>query len=264
MNSSKGWRVFLGSFTLLVISYLIYLIRYPMWNYFSFVEPIFIFSFLSYFIIFLVALILLKKDSKKSLISVFKNKGNFMILLGLFFALLYLGLWYLISISLGSKIEFNPPMTLRGFQNYAVTSLPLAFGLYLAFALFGAFAEETAYRGYVQTRISANYGPVVGIFVSTLFFSLQHIHVFETNWIVQFFQTQFFHVFLFGIFGGYLFFKSNENIWSVVAMHAFSNAYSVSVPIVVTHTFPFTFYIAEIASFTVMILILHYLPLEND
>jgi hypothetical protein len=35
------------------------------------------------------------------------------------------------------------------------------------------------------------------------------------------------------------------------------------VPIVVTHIFPFTFYVAEIVSFVVMILILHYLPLKE-
>jgi membrane protease YdiL (CAAX protease family) len=263
MNSLKELRVFLGSFILLIVSYIIYFVRYPMWNLFSVVEPIFIFSFLSYFIVFIIALILLKKDSRKSLLRVFKNKGSFMILMGVFFAIFYLVVWYLISISLGSKIEFNSLLTLRGFESYAVVSLPLAFGLYLAFALFGAFAEEVAYRGYIQTRISSTYGPVLGIFVFTLFFSLQHIHIFEMSWIVQFFQTQFFHVFLFGIFGGCLFLKSKENIWSVFAMHAFSNAYIVSVPIVVIHIFPFTFYIAEITSFAAMIFLLKYLHDKN-
>jgi len=46
-------------------------------------------------------------------------------------------------------------------------------------------------------------------------------------------------------------------------MHAFSNAYSDSVPIVVTHTFPFNFYVAEIANFTIMILLLRYLQFKN-
>ncbi len=186
-----------------------------------------------------------------------------MVLVGLLFALLHLGLWYLISFGLGSKIEFASFPSFSGFENYAVYSIPLAFGLYLAFAVFGAFAEEVAYRGYVQTRMSSKYGPVLGIFIATLFFSFQHIHVFQVSWIIQFFQTQFFHVFLFSIFGGYLFLKSKENIWSVFAMHGFTNAFSVTVPIVVTHSFQFTYYVAEIASFTVMILLLRYLPLKN-
>ena len=260
MNSSRGWRVFLGSFILLIISYLIYFVRYPMWNFFSAIEPIFVFSFLSYFVVFIIALILLKKDSGKSLSSVFKKKDSFMILMGFVFALLYLGLWYLISLVLGSKIEFNSFPSLTGFEDYAVFSLPLAFGLYLAFSIFGAFTEEVAYRGYVQTRISSKYGPLLGILGSTLFFSLQHIHVFQSGWITQFIQNQLLHVVLFGIFVGYLFLKSKENIRSVFAFHFVLNFFSVVVPIVVTHAFPFTFYIAEIVSFTVLILLLHFLP----
>jgi len=262
MSKEKGWRVLLGSFILLIVSYLINFLRYPMWQSFLSVEVINAVEILSSFIILLVALLLLKKDSKKLLATVFENKGSRMILVGLAFGLLYLGLYYLISFLLGSRFEFGSFPNLRGFESYAVYSLPLAFGLYLLFSVFGAFAEEVAYRGYVQTRVSGRYGYIIGIVVSAFFFSLQHIHVYQTAWIARFFQIQFFHVLLFGIFGGYLFFKSKENIWCVFSMHALTNAYSVSVPIVVTDAFPFTFYAAEIVSFTVMILLLRYLPLR--
>lgn len=262
-ENEKGWRVFLGSFVLLIVSYLIYFIRYPMWQSFVSVEVINVIEILSSFIILLVTLLLLKKDSKKSFSRVFANKGSIMILVGLGFGLLYLGLYYLISFFLGSRLEFGSFPSLRGFESYAVYSVPLAFALYLAFSIFGGFAEEVAYRGYVQTRISSRYGYVAGIIVSTLFFSFQHIHIFQISWLMQFFQTQFFHVMLFGIFGGYLFFKSKENIWCVFSMHALTNAYSVSVPIIVIDAFQFTFYIAEIASFTVMFLLLRHMPLRN-
>jgi membrane protease YdiL (CAAX protease family) len=263
MSFEKSWRVFLGSFILLIVSYLIYFIRYPMWKSFVSVEVISVLLMLSYLIVLLIALFLLKKDSKKSLSSVFRNKGNLFILIGLAFGLIYLGLFYFISFLLGSTFEFTSFPNLTGFESYAVYSVWSAFILYLSFSVFGAFAEEVAYRGYVQTRISGRYGYLIGILVSSLFFSLQHIHVFQVSWLVQFFQMQFFHVFLFGIFGGYLFFKSNENIWSVFAMHALGNVFSVSLPIIVTHAFPFTFYVAEIVSFAVMILLLRYLPLKN-
>jgi len=263
MKTEKAWRVILGSFLLLILSYLIYFLRYPMWNFFSYIEPIFVFSFLSYFIILIAALLLLKKDSVKSLSGVFRNKGTSIILMGLIFALLYLGLWYLISFGLGSKIEFTSFPNLTGFEDYTVLSLPLAFGLYLTFAVFGAFAEEVAYRGYVQTRISSKFGDFVGILVATLFFSLQHIHVFQSGWVLQFLQKQLLHVILFGIFIGYLFLKSKENIWSVFSFHGFLNFFGVTVPIVITHSFPHTFYIAEIISFAVIILLLHYLPLKE-
>ena len=263
MNSEKGLRAFLGSFILLTVSYLIYVIRYPMWQSFVRVEIISVLSILSYFIVFLVTLFLFKKDSKKSLSGVFKNKGSIMIRVGLAFGVLYLGLWYGISLFLGSSLDFTSFPSLRGFESYAVYSIPLAFALYLLFSVFGAFAEEVAYRGYVQTRISRRYGDVIGIVASTLFFSFQHVHIFQVSWLIQFFQTPFVHAFLFGIFSGYLYFKSKENIWCIFSFHAFLNIFSVTVPIVVTHSFQFTFYIAEIASFTAMILLLRYLPLNN-
>jgi len=200
--------------------------------------------------------ILVEERFEKDPFSGFQICSVSTIIAGIFFALLYLGLWYLISFLLGSKFEFTSSTILRDYGAYSIYSLPLAFTLYLVFSVFGAFAEEVAYRGYVQTRISARYGYIVGILISALFFSLQHIHVFQTGWLIQFFQTQFFHVFLFGIFVGYLFFKSKENIWSVFSMHALINAFSVSVPIVIIATFPFANQLAEIASFTVMILFL--------
>jgi membrane protease YdiL (CAAX protease family) len=264
MNSEKGWRVLLGPFIILIISFLIYFIRYPLWQYFTAIEPIFVMLILSYLIVLVVAIFLLKQDSKKSLSNVFNNCNIRMILVGLFFWLVYLGLWYSISFLLGSKFEFKSSTILRDYETRTFYSLPLAFVLYLGFSFFGAFAEEVAYRGYVQTRISSRFGYVVGIIVATLFFSLEHIHIFQPSWIVKFFETQFLHVLLFGIFVGYLFFKSKENIWSVFSFHALLNIFSVSVPIVVTHTFPFTYYIAEISSFTAMILLLRYLPLRNN
>jgi len=231
-----------------------------MWQYFTAIEPIFGMSILSYLIVLIVALFLLKKDSKKSLSKVFKNSGNSMIIVGMIFALIYLGLWYLISFLLGSKFEFTSSTIQRDYETYTFYSLPLAFTLYLGFSVFGAFAEEVAYRGYVQTRISSRFGYVVGIIVATLFFSLEHIHIFQPSWILKFFETQFLHVLLFGIFVGYLFFKSKNNIWSVFSFHALLNVFSVSVPIVVTPKFEFAYHIAETASFMTLILLLNFLP----
>jgi membrane protease YdiL (CAAX protease family) len=262
MTNEKAWRVFLGSIVLLIVSYVIYYIRYPMWQLFSTLEPIFVIMFLSYFIIFIVALSLFRKDSKKSISDVFKNNSNLMILVGLLFSLLYLGLYYLISYGLGSSIELGSFPNLRGYEDYSAYSVGLVFVLYLLFSVFGAFAEEVAYRGYVQTRISAKYGALIGVIASTVFFSLEHIHVFQTGWISQFIQNQLLHVVLFGIFTGYLFYKSMENIWSVVAFHVFLNVLAVSIPVIVTSSFDYVFYIAEIVSFIAMILLLRYIPLK--
>jgi membrane protease YdiL (CAAX protease family) len=186
-----------------------------------------------------------------------------MILSGLLFGLFYLGLYCLISFGLGSSFEFGYFPNLRGYEDYSFYSVVSVFVLYLLFSVFGGFAEEVAYRGYVQTRVTKRYGVFIGIVTSTLFFSLQHTHVFQVGWISQFIQGQLLHVVLFGVFVGYLFYKSGENIWSVVAFHVLFNAFAVSVPVIVSDAFPFTFYVAEIVSFTVMILTLKYLPLKN-
>ncbi|MHA2314343.1 MAG: CPBP family intramembrane glutamic endopeptidase [Candidatus Hermodarchaeia archaeon] len=255
MSSEKAWRVILGPILLLVVTLLIYLLRYPMWWTVPFVEQIFVMLILSYGAVLILALFLLRYDSKSPL-AFFKKTRYTLVLVGLIFALLYLGLWYLISFVLGSSFEITAFPNLVGYETYVVYSLPLAFILYLAFSVFGAFAEEVAYRGYVQTRISSRFGYIVGIFVAALFFSLQHIHVFQPNWIAEFFQTQFVHVMLFGIFTGYLFFKSNENIWSVVTFHAVINIFSVTIPVVVTAAFPFANQLVTIASFILIIAIL--------
>lgn len=252
----SGWRVFLGAILLLVVSYLVYLLRYPLWWLFTYVEQLFVMLIASYSVVLIFALFLLKKDSKKSLSTVFKNGSISMIIVGIFFGLVSLGLWYLISFLLGSRFEFTSSTILRDYETYTFYSLPLAFSLYLGFSVFGAFAEEVAYRGYVQTRISSRYGYIVGILVSALFFSLQHIHVFELSWMERFFQNQFIHVFFGGVFISYLYFKTKENIWSVFAFHAVGNIFSVSVPVVVITALPFANQLTEIASFTVMILLL--------
>jgi len=259
MDSESGWRVFIGPLLLLVVSYLIYQVRYPLWYSLKYVELIFVMLTLSYFAVFVLALFLLKKDSKKSLSSVFKVRRHSMILAGIVFALFYLGFWYLFSFAIGSRFEFTSFPDLSGYENYSVYLLPLAFTLQLLFTVFGAFAEEVAYRGYVQTRISLRYGLIMGIFTSTLLFSLQHIHIFQLGWIETFFQTQFVHVILFGVFAGYFFFKSGENIWSIFSFHALINIFSVSVPIVVTTSFTYANQIADIASFVMMILFVRYL-----
>lgn len=217
---------------------------------------------LSYLIVLSLALFLLKKDSKKSLSNVFRVGDRSMVLVGVVFALLYLGIWYLVSIFAGSRFEFTSFPSLGGYENYSVYLLPLAFALQLVFVVFGAFAEEVAYRGYVQTRISSKYGLIGGIFVATLFFSLQHIHIFQLSWIADFFQTRFLHVVLSGIFVGYLFFKSKGSIWSVFSFHAAGNIFSVSIPLVATASSLFVSQLVDVLSFVLIILLLHYLLRE--
>jgi hypothetical protein len=72
------------------------------------------------------------------------------------------------------------------------------------------------------------------------------------------------HVIFFGIFVGYLFFKSKESIWSVFSFHALLNTFSVSIPIVVTAASSLASQLVDILSFMLMILFLHYLFREPN
>jgi membrane protease YdiL (CAAX protease family) len=259
MASESGWRIFLGTLLLLVISYVIYQLRYPLWFSLKYVESIFVMLILSYFAVLILTLFLLKKDSKKSLLSVFKASGHKMILVGVVFALLYQGIWYLMSFAIGDKFASTSFPSLSGYQSYYVYLLPLAFALQLVFVTFGSFVEEVAYRGYVQTRISAKYGLIVGILTASLFWFLQHIQFFVISWIVNFFQTRFLDLICGGIFLGYLFFKSKENIWSVFSFHALGDIFGVSVPIVVTASSLVASKLVDILSYVIMILLVYYL-----
>lgn len=258
----KGWRVFLGSFFLLIVSYVIYFVRYPMWSS-STIEPIFTLLILSYLIVLVVALVLIKKDMKKSLSDFFRFRNQRFILVGLGFAVLFQVIWFGVSLGLGGKLEYLSFPSLGGFESYAYYSLPITFTLYLIFSIFGAFAEEVAYRGYVLSRISSKYGISVGVSVSALFFSLQHIHIFQLNWITNFFEGQFIYVLLFGIFVGYLFIKSKGNIWVVFAFHGLMNAFNISLPIQVNTGFIYTDWLRTIISFIILILILRFMSLKN-
>jgi len=263
LTSESGLKTFLGPSLLLIVTYLIYLVRYPMWWLFTSVEPLFMMLILSYLIVLIFALLLLRIDSKTTLSNAFRIRSYPMALIGVMLAFLFQGLWFLVSFAIGSKIEFVAFPSLKGYENYAVYSVLLGFILYLVFSVFGAFAEEVAYRRYVQSRISSRYGYVVGISVTTLFFSLQHIHIFELNWVERFLQTQFIYVLFFGIFVGYLFFKSKENIWSIFGFHAITNIFNVSLPISMITTFQFANQLATVTSFILMILLLHYFLSKN-
>lgn len=215
MVTGSDLKGLLCPFLLLIFIYLVWFMRYLVWRLFEFVEPLFLMLILSYFVILLFSIFFLKKDAKKSLSEVFKVHSYGLIPIAMVFAFIFQAVWFTISLNMDANLEFLSFPSLKGYESYAVYSTPLAFMLYAAFAVFGAFVEEVAFRGYVQSRIASKYDHTVGVFIASLLFSLQHVHVFNLEWIQKFFQTQFIYVLCFGIFVGYLFFKSEEDLWSV-------------------------------------------------
>jgi membrane protease YdiL (CAAX protease family) len=179
-------------------------------------------------------------------------------------ALIFQAVWFTFSLTLGGDLDFTSFPRLGGYESYAVYSVWLAFLLYVVFAVFGAFVEKVAFRGYVQSRVTSRRGRFMGLFIASLLFSLQHIHIFELNWIVErFFKTQFLYAMGFGVFVGYLFLKSEEDLWSVFAFHSVVNIFNVSLPIKVTFGFPFALQIVTVASFAFMILLLRLVAIEE-
>jgi membrane protease YdiL (CAAX protease family) len=217
----------------------------------------------SYLVVLLLSMVLLKKDAKRSFSEVFRVRGYGMISIALVFAFVFQAVWFTMSLTMGGDLDLLSFPSLRGYEGYAVYSIPLAFMLYIAFSVFGAFVEEVAFRGYVQSRVASRYGKVISILTASLLFSLQHIHIFQLREIEEFFQTQFIYVLCFGVFVGYLFFKSEEDVWSAFAFHGLMNIFNVSLPIEVTYSFPFAMQVVTIASFSLMILLLRLVPLEE-
>jgi membrane protease YdiL (CAAX protease family) len=262
MALKNGLRVFIGSLLLLAISYVIYVVRYPMWSITSPVELPYIGMFLTYFAVFAVALVLIKKDMKTKLTDIFKLKDTYVVLLGLLLAVLLNVLTFGFTSLLGGKMD---PVS---FASSTLASLPFAFTIYFLYGTFCSFAEEVAYRAYAQSIISSKYGVVVGIFGSSMFFSLQHIHVFQVSWLEWFFSTQFISVLLFGIFAGYFFMKSKGNLWAVVAFHVLVNIIALALPIQGLPAQGSTnsiliFWIVNILSYTVLMIILRILPFNK-
>ena len=234
-----------------------------MWQLYESIELLFLMLILSYSVVLLLSIIFLKKEAKRSLLDVLKLRSYGVIPIAMVFAVLFQAAWFTITLTIGGDPKFLPFPSLRGYESYAVHSIPLAFTLYVVFAVFGALVEEVTFRGYIQSRITSRYGHVTGVFVASLLFSLQHIHIFQLNWIEKFLQTQFIYVLGFGIFVGYLFIKSSLDVWSVFTFHALTNIFNVSLPVEVTYAFPFATQIVTITSFILMILFLRLLPIEE-
>ncbi len=261
--AGDGMRGVLCPSLLLAFIYSVWLARYPMGRLFEFVEPLFLMLILSYLVVLFLSMFFLKKDAKRSLSEVFKVRSYGAISIAVVFAVVFQAVQFTIILTIGGNMDFLSFPSLEEYGSYAVYSLPFAFVLYVVLAVFGAFVEEVTFRGYMQSRVASRHGQVAGVFIASLLFSLQHIHIFQLNWIVEFFETQFLYVICFGVFVGYLFFKSQETIWGVFAFHSVVNLFNVSLPVKVTYSFPFATRVVTIASFAFMILLLRLVAIEE-
>jgi membrane protease YdiL (CAAX protease family) len=220
------------------------------------VETVFILLITSYILVLFLALAFLKLDKHQSLRETLRTGNNTLYLYGAILAISFHILLIVFGLVIGGTLEVTEWFSLKGYERYAVSSLPLAFILYLAFASIGAFVEEVAYRGYVQSRIANEQGELLGIVFSSVIFSLQHIHVFSVRWISQFLVSQLLYVFLFGLFIGYFFYRTKHSLKGVIAFHVIGNIFNVAFPVQISYSSPIVLPIVVFSIYAILSLIL--------
>ena len=256
MNLSERQKSVLYPFVLLFVVLVTWYVRSQVWYGLKLVEIVFALLFSSYVIVLFIAIAFLKRDLHQSVMAMLRTGKNVLFIYGVALSILFQVLFVVFCLATGGTAEVAEWFSLEGYENYAVYSLSLAFMLYLAFVIVGAFAEEVAYRGYVQSRVTKEYGALVGIALSSVIFTLQHIHIFDARWITQFVESQLLHVFLFGLFTAYFFFRTKLSLKGVIAFHIAMNIFNVALPVKLSYLYPLAFPAANLLSFAVLFLAL--------
>jgi len=256
MNRSERSKSILHPFVLLFVVLVTWYVRSQVWYGLKSVEIVFAMLVMSYVVVLFIAIAFLKRDSHQSVKAVLRTGKNVLFIYGVALSILFQVLFVVFCLATGGAAEVTEWFSLKGYENYAVYSLSLAFTLYLAFAVVGAFVEEVTYRGYVQSRVTKEHGALVGIAFSSVIFTLQHIHVFDARWISQFIESQLLYVFLFGLFTAYFFFRTKLSLKGVIAFHVTMNIFNVALPLKLSYLSPLTFPATNLLSFAVLFLTL--------
>jgi len=256
MNLSERAKSILYPFVLLFIVLVTWYVRSQVWYGLKLVETVFVLLATSYIAVLFFAVAFLKKDSHQSLKEILRTGKNGLFIYGVALSIIFQILLVAFGLAIGGTVEVTEWLSLKAYENYTVHSLPMASVLYLAFATIGAFVEEVAYRGYVQSRITKEYGALLGIVFASVIFSLQHVHIFDARWISHFVESQLLYVFLFGLCTGYFFYRTKQSLKGVVAFHVTSNVFNVVLPIQLSYLSPLAFPATVLLSFAVLFLTL--------
>ena len=112
----------------------------------------------------------------------------------------------------------------QGHFNMSFFAYELSNRLYIIRSLLvTALAEETLFRGYLQTILEREYRPIIAILLSSAFFTTYHINfnaleeylTIRTPWLCS--------IFLFSIFIGYLYRLSNGRLFVPILFHGIYN-----------------------------------------
>jgi hypothetical protein len=111
----------------------------------------------------------------------------------------------------------------NGFDLFTTTEviITLLLGMVLAFA--SGFGEEVAFRGYLQTRITQRYNPIIAVVIVAVLFALAHPLSTTIHPLIYLTTAS-----LVGILFGTLYARTNS-LWAGVALHTFWNYLQIAV-----------------------------------
>ncbi|MFX1521004.1 MAG: lysostaphin resistance A-like protein [Promethearchaeota archaeon] len=135
--------------------------------------------------------------------------------------LIYLALGIIISLGL-VMIHLGIDLAIGGILlNITGESIVMLPGLVVE-QIFVSLIEELGSRGYVQRNLSMRYSPKVSIGIASLFFALLH----WINILISLGSRSFASLLVFsinmvlgGVWLGYAYYKSNNNLWLPIALH---------------------------------------------
>jgi membrane protease YdiL (CAAX protease family) len=131
--------------------------------------------------------------------------------LGVSFPLYVLSASVLVLLGDGKAVGGLP----QGLSGAAAPSTLALTGLWLAYALLPAIAEELLYRGLIQPALAARWGPVWGIGVTAMLFAATHM---EAAGVIP--------RVVMGVWFGWLAWRSGS-LWASTWAHAWNNTWAV-------------------------------------
>ncbi len=141
------------------------------------------------------------------------------VLLGVLFAFLARFSEILIYLLLGGTLRF-----------YGYPS-PFIIVFFIVDTLIVGLAEEGIYRGYIQKHLTHNHGFIPALLVSTILFKIYHVNFFSVNFSDVAIISLIIPFPSFGMFAGYLYYKTRENLLGPIVLHMFYDLFGTIIPI---------------------------------
>jgi len=214
---------------------LIFLLTILLWHVYRFlvdVSPVFpylkwgtplgyIFYLGFYILMFATLALFVKVIDQSSLYEIGLRKATrwrAYVVLGIFFAFLARSL-EILSISIGAGTP-----TFLGYP-----SLPIII-FFVIDTLIVGLAEEGTFRGYIQKHLTHVYGFIPALLVSSVLFKVYHVNFFEATF-SDLALTILVIVPSFGMFAGYFYYRTGENLLGPIVLHMFYDLFGTIIPL---------------------------------